>query len=1201
MITLLLLLLVFVAYVLGELAALRKRVAHVEERVGVTHGSPATSTATARPPITTAPPASPAPLERDVRRPVRAPAAPAAAPPVSAPTAPVAPPPVTAAAAPITVPPRASAATSRPRPSEPALSLEERIGSVWLRNIGLVLLAIGVAYFVNVVHVRLTPAEKIAVAYAFALAVFALGASQQRRLERFARPLMISGLTLAYFVSFAAHFVAATRCVSLPVALVWMIADLVPVFVLADRWQSQPAAGLAIFLGHVSAFVASNRGDMSSLAAITLLAMLAVALHLRHAWPPLSLFALGGSYVSHLVWILFGRTGAGDALTVDELRLNVAFLTSYYVIFAAADLAWWQRAGWRAAHHDRDGLTARALGPANLVAYVALVSLFYTQTPAAAGIEWFFFALAAVQTIMRIIHRRLGNPDAELYTALAVVFATVGLCARVDAIALSEVLAVEALVLLVAAHRTRLWIFHLLAQASLALNFAHYWLLRPATESFPTFLGGLLIVIVYLVEASLEERWYAEGSDAEWRGGASVGPVLRPLVRAFTAIYSPLAPRLAAVHAVVGAVMLVREVVYYFGASGALRALAVALLVLPAVARVSRGRVLLMAAVVVQAAVAIVSVGDPWSAWAAATAGWLAILGLVVTEPRAGRADLGIVRALLVVATLALFPLAFDLPARNGALHLAWMTTVALVAATYDRIAAWRATDDPSAARLRRAAATVTLVVAGPLVWEVVVCASASAPAALYWLRVWGVAFVAAGLGRRDGILLTAAAAAMGGSLPMLALPASFFADSSRIATTLRWWLPALDWCVACVLLFAAPRRLAGSVVRTAGGVAQAIVAIGVAGAATVALGAPPATIAALTPWIVALAIGFASEERAGRIRGGAAPDVVALALLLALVLWGDVAGAVPTPMREALWLQVLGVVLCAAAALRRHVGLYVAGAMLVLATYAVVFALHPFDLAARDPTAFVIVALTLGLALSQDAFLARAPAALQPIVAVGTLVPYALALLLWTSEVGNRAGIGWAQPARAALVVALLIAATRVRGTIGTAVAIGYLLLVELHATLAWSSAEDVLVPALALGAEAIAFERYLQAKARNVAVPAVAERAARAASIALAVVAVLVAIYWSRVFATDHTWVTIGWSVLAGVIMALGFAFRAAEYRRTALATLAICLLRALVVDTQRLGDIAKPITFVLLASCSLTAAWLYSRYAPRIKDWL
>ncbi len=69
MITLLLLLLVFVAYVIGELAALRKRVAHVEERVGVTHGSPATSTATARPPITTAPPASPAPLERDVRRP----------------------------------------------------------------------------------------------------------------------------------------------------------------------------------------------------------------------------------------------------------------------------------------------------------------------------------------------------------------------------------------------------------------------------------------------------------------------------------------------------------------------------------------------------------------------------------------------------------------------------------------------------------------------------------------------------------------------------------------------------------------------------------------------------------------------------------------------------------------------------------------------------------------------------------------------------------------------------------------------------------------------------------------------------------------------------------------------------------------------------------------------------------------------------
>jgi len=221
--------------------------------------------------------------------------------------------------------------------------------------------------------------------------------------------------------------------------------------------------------------------------------------------------------------------------------------------------------------------------------------------------------------------------------------------------------------------------------------------------------------------------------------------------------------------------------------------------------------------------------------------------------------------------------------------------------------------------------------------------------------------------------------------------------------------------------------------------------------------------------------------------------------------------------------------------------------------------------------------------------------------------VPYALALLLWTDAIGSRAGLGWAQPVRAGLAVALLVAATRLRGRVGAAVALGYVLLVESHAAFAWSvgaepsAARHVLLPATVLAAEAIAFDRSLSANARTIGVPSIAEHTARAALIALATLATLVAIYRSPLFAPDHTWVTIGWSWVAVVIMTLGFAFRSAEYRRTALVTLTLCVARAIVVDTQWLGDVAKPVTFVLLASCSLAAAWLYSRYAARIKEWL
>jgi hypothetical protein len=109
------------------------------------------------------------------------------------------------------------------------------------------------------------------------------------------------------------------------------------------------------------------------------------------------------------------------------------------------------------------------------------------------------------------------------------------------------------------------------------------------------------------------------------------------------------------------------------------------------------------------------------------------------------------------------------------------------------------------------------------------------------------------------------------------------------------------------------------------------------------------------------------------------------------------------------------------------------------------------------------------------------------------------------------------------------------------------------------------------------------------------------RPAALALGVAGVMLAIDQSPRFGADHERVTVGWSLLAGGVMALGFAFRSGIYRRIALGALSLCLLRVFLVDTQRLGDLTKPATFLLLAVCLLTAAWLYSRHAARIKQWL
>ncbi len=1214
-------------YVGTQLRALRARVTRHEQRLAIlserlgtampkqtaAEENPADRPVVAIPePPTrprTAPPPPPKPLEHP------APPPPMAPPPV--------PPPPTGSPEP--------AAKQRPdinsTPATAALSLEERIGSLWLRNVGLGLLAIGIAYFVNLVHPRLTPGGTTAIAYAFALGVFAVGKWQEKSLERFARPVMIGGLTLAYFVSFAAHFIEPTRCVSLPVAVTWMTLGLVPLFILADRWRSQAAAGLTVFLGHVSIFVATTHADAWPLVAIAFLACLAAALHVRNSWPPFSLLALVGSYASHLLWVLFGRTAAGAHLAPSELWLSIGFLSSYYFIFAAAELAWRRRGTARDTGTSIDQVSGRAIGPTNVVLYAALVSFLYTRTPDATAIHWFFFAFAIVQAVLARVHRHVANPDADLYPPLAIVFATIGACAYFDALALSEVLAMEALVLLLAAHRTRLWVFHLLAQAALALNFLHYWLIRPPTEaSLPIFLGGLLIALVYLVKASLEDLWYRPGALQEWSGGAASGPLLRPLACGFDAVYVRVAPHLATAHAIGGALILVHEIMAFCAPNPGLLVLATVLVLSPVVAYLRASRVLLPAHVVVQGAVALAGIAplaeallwqhrtrvviDPWTGWATAAAGWIALLGFVSTMRATQRRTPDVTGLALGAATLALFTLCPTLPTGHVVLYLAWILIAVLVFVAGDRILSLPAhTGREFLAGVRLTTQVATLAVAGPLLWTLTHRHTAGAGMEnMLWLRLWCVGLLAAGIARRSVVLLAAGAAALAGHLWLLDLGLTTHFAAPELVLELRWWMPALDWTIAIALLWAASRRLGSRDAGAAAWVSQAIVAIALGSAITVATGRSPHAIGQLLPWVIALGVGFASQERVAWTRGGAAPDVIALSVALGLVLWTYVGTAIALPVDQALGLVATGIALCTIGALRRHAGLYVAGTVLVLATYAELYIIRPLPGAVSlgSATTLLIVGLTLGLAVVQDGFLARVHLreALRPLALPSATVLYVLGLLLWSTYIDQRIGDPWADPLRAGLALVLLVAASHIRGRAGGGVSLAYLLLtgVYLIERIARSSStHDALWPALTLVAEAIAFERCLRVRPLLPSGSGTVDKYARPLVVGLAVTIGMVAIRQSPVFGVDHQYVTIGWSLLAGLVMALGFGFHAGLYRRTALAALALCLLRVFVVDTQRLGDFTKPATFVLLAACLLIAAWCYSRYATRLRQWL
>jgi uncharacterized membrane protein len=69
----------------------------------------------------------------------------------------------------------------------------------------------------------------------------------------------------------------------------------------------------------------------------------------------------------------------------------------------------------------------------------------------------------------------------------------------------------------------------------------------------------------------------------------------------------------------------------------------------------------------------------------------------------------------------------------------------------------------------------------------------------------------------------------------------------------------------------------------------------------------------------------------------------------------------------------------------------------------------------------------------------------------------------------------------------------------------------------------------------------------------------------------------------------------------VSLGFAWRSAVYRRTALALFGVCLARVFLFDIWQLGEFYRWLAFVSLGLTLLGVAALYARFSEEMRKWL
>lgn len=251
-----------------------------------------------------------------------------------------------------------------------------------------------------------------------------------------------------------------------------------------------------------------------------------------------------------------------------------------------------------------------------------------------------------------------------------------------------------------------------------------------------------------------------------------------------------------------------------------------------------------------------------------------------------------------------------------------------------------------------------------------------------------------------------------------------------------------------------------------------------------------------------------------------------------------------------------------------------------------------------------IVVGVPLLMALAIDRHIHRGGYAEEdPFRNAGLVafVIYGLGFFLLAAFADVQLPFGWSLLGPALVGLVLVLGSERL-GTPRSvpAVVVGLLVLHFLFLNLALEGAElaELLWPLVLFSATTLGAERALADRATEE-VKAPTGHVVQAVLVVVATVTTMVAVYGSSTFGA--AWTTAGWSVVAGVMMAAGFAFKSSNHRRVALIVVATCVFRVFLVDTRGIDDTARTGAFFVLGLSLVGIAWLYTRYSEELKNWL
>jgi uncharacterized membrane protein len=221
------------------------------------------------------------------------------------------------------------------RTEHAGLKLEETLGTNWLNKLGIVILVLGISFFLAYQLKTMGPAGKVLVGYVTSGLLLGAGLWFERseRYRLLARAGMAGGWALLFFTTYAMYHVPATHVLSSQVTdLVLMMGVAIGMVWHTLRYRSQVLTGLAFFLAYLT--VTISHVSVYSLSAGAVLALGLVGVALRMHWFELEICGIAASYLNHYLWLRpIIAPMQGHKHVFPEFGASAAILILYWLIY----------------------------------------------------------------------------------------------------------------------------------------------------------------------------------------------------------------------------------------------------------------------------------------------------------------------------------------------------------------------------------------------------------------------------------------------------------------------------------------------------------------------------------------------------------------------------------------------------------------------------------------------------------------------------------------------------------------------------------------------------------------------------------------------------------------------------------------------------------------------------------------------------